>query len=80
MEEKFDNLMAANIRLVQEKFDSDIFGLGEELHRQYPKLWRSYRKHWDESFQSVKVSVKSDVAIRRIGSVVQPQQKEMEQK
>lgn len=80
MEEKFDNLMAANISLVQEKYDSDIFGLGEELHRQYPKLWRSYRKHWDESFQSVRVSVKSDVTIRRIGSVVQPQQKEMERK
>ncbi|AIQ54451.1 Ger(x)C family spore germination protein [Paenibacillus sp. FSL R7-0331] len=80
LEAKFDNLMAANIRQVQEKYDSDIYGLGEELHRQYPKLWRSYRKHWDETFRTVKVSVQSDVAIRRIGSVVQPQQKEMEEK
>lgn len=80
IEDKFNKLMAENIKLVQEQYDSDIFGFGEALHRQHPKFWHVYREHWEESFPTVKIDVRSDVSIRQIGSVVQPLQKEMEEK
>ncbi|MBW4084512.1 Ger(x)C family spore germination protein [Paenibacillus sp. S150] len=77
---KTDLGMTNNIKKVQEKYGSDIYGFGEELHRKYPKLWKGYRKHWDETFQTVKVSVNSSVAIQQIGSVIQSQRKEVELK
>ena len=80
LEQRFDLKMAQDIREVQQKYDSDIFGFGEALHRKYPHLWRDYREHWEDSFRTVKVNVHSKVAIRRIGSVIQPLKREMEEK
>jgi spore germination protein KC len=80
LEQRFDLKMAQDIREVQQKYASDIFGFGEALHRKYPHLWRDYREHWEDSFRTVKVNVHSKVAIRRIGSVIQPLKREMEEK
>lgn len=67
-----------NIQDIQRKYGADIFGLGEALHRKYPKVWNNYRGHWEDSFRTMKVQVLSEVKIRRIGSVIQPERREME--
>lgn len=67
-----------NIQEVQRKYGADIFGLGEALHREYPKVWNKYRGHWEDSFRTMKVRVHSEVKIRRIGSIIQPERREME--
>lgn len=80
LEERFNHRMASDIREIQQKYNSDIFGFGEALHRKYPKLWKDYRHHWADTFKTVKIDVQSKVAIRRIGSVIQPLKRELEEK
>lgn len=72
IENKYNANIRKHIRLVQDEYGADVFGFGEALHRKYPKVWKQYRDHWDESFKTMEISVNSKVAIRRIGSVVQP--------
>jgi spore germination protein KC len=67
-----------NIREVQKKYGSDIYGFGEALHRQRPKMWAQYKKEWDDHFKKAKIEVKVIVAVRKIGSIVQPLKKEMD--
>ncbi|WP_340025432.1 Ger(x)C family spore germination protein [Paenibacillus sp. FSL K6-1096] len=80
IEQHFDLRLTRNIREVQQKYGTDIFGFGEALHRKYPRAWRTYREHWDDSFRTAKVNVRSKVVIQRIGSVIQPLRKEIEEK
>jgi spore germination protein KC len=80
LEKRFDDRFSSDIRMIQQRYNSDIFGFGEALHRQYPHLWKEYREHWEDSFKTVKVQVQSHVVIRRIGSVIQPLRRELEEK
>ncbi|WP_238652158.1 Ger(x)C family spore germination protein [Paenibacillus piscarius] len=80
IEDKFISNMEGNIQNVQQEYGSDIFGFGEALHRKYPRVWKKYRDEWDDYFKHVKVQIKSKVEIRRIGSIIQPQRREMERK
>lgn len=80
IEQRFDLKLTQNIREVQQKYGTDIFGFGEALHRKYPRAWRTYREHWEDSFRTAKVNVRSKVVIQKIGSVIQPLKKEIEEK
>lgn len=77
IEQKVDSYVTRDLRIIQEKYGTDVFGFGEALHRKYPKLWKKLRDHWDEQFKQCKITVKSKVAVRRIGSIVQPVKREM---
>lgn len=78
LEKQARNYTSRNIREVQNKFGSDIYGFGEALHRQEPKVWASYKANWDDYFKNAKVDVEVAVAVRKIGSIVQPLKKDME--
>ncbi|KHL95984.1 spore gernimation protein GerC [Paenibacillus sp. IHB B 3415] len=80
LQNKYNIKMARDIRTIQQQYNSDIFGFGEALHRKYPHLWKDYREHWEDSFQTVKIDVQSKVTVRRIGSVIQPLKREIEEK
>lgn len=69
---------ASNIREVQRKFASDIYGFGEALHRQMPKEWAKYKSEWDSYFKTAKIEVNVEVALRKVGSILQPLKKDME--
>ncbi|GIO35936.1 spore germination protein KC [Paenibacillus antibioticophila] len=79
IEQKVDSYVTRDLRIIQEKYGTDVFGFGEALHRKYPKLWKKLRDHWDEQFKQCKITVKSKVAVRRIGSIVQPVKREMKE-
>ena len=66
-----------SVQQIQQKFGSDIFGFGEALHRQHPKVWRKYRQQWGDVFPHVKVTIDAKVSLRRVGSIVQPLRREM---
>lgn len=79
IEQKVDDYVTRDLRIIQQKYGTDVFGFGEALHRRYPKLWKQVRNHWDEQFKHCRITVKSKVAVRRIGSIIQPVKLEMEQ-
>ncbi|ACT01721.1 Ger(x)C family spore germination protein [Paenibacillus sp. JDR-2] len=80
LEDKFNSNISRHIKKVQQEYGSDIFGFGEELHRKYPKAWKKYRENWDEVFRTSPVSVKTEVQMRRVGSIVQSLERQMEEK
>jgi spore germination protein KC len=46
------------IEKVQEQYKTDIFGFGERVHQQYPYLWRTMKRDWNNTFSELDVSVK----------------------
>lgn len=51
------------------KYDADIFGFGEAIYRADPKYWNKNKDSWKEQFLNVPVHVKTEVKIRRLGTV-----------
>ncbi|MGM0880392.1 MAG: Ger(x)C family spore germination protein [Bacillota bacterium] len=68
-EKKVASIMLDAIHTVQKKFKVDIFGFGEEIHRADPAAWKRLKQNWDEQFTHLDINVKTDVQIRRIGTV-----------
>jgi spore germination protein KC len=62
------------IARVQKKYDSDIFGFGEVLHKKKPKVWRKIKHRWDEAFANAEFTVKTDFEVERAGMTGPPLQ------
>jgi spore germination protein KC len=71
-EEYLKNNVSAAIKTVQRKYQSDIFGFGEAIHRQYPKKWAKWEQNWEQQFTDMDVKVQTNVKIHRIGTINQP--------
>ncbi|WP_144547884.1 Ger(x)C family spore germination protein [Bacillus sp. X1(2014)] len=56
------------VNTAQKDFQSDIFGFGQAVYREYPKAWNTfYKKNWNHEFSQVEVNINSKVYVRRIG-------------
>lgn len=53
---------------VQQKYRTDMFGFGEDIHRRHPNAWNVSKRDWDEEFPHVKVTVHVDLRVRHIGN------------
>ncbi|MDQ0897485.1 Ger(x)C family spore germination protein [Paenibacillus sp. V4I7] len=51
-----------------QQWGSDIFGIGEHLHRKYPYWWKLQRDDWDEKFKKIDVTVKADIQLMSNGT------------
>lgn len=77
-EKKVKEIMEKAIKKAK-KNHTDVFGLGEAIHRKHPKVWNKLKNNWhDEGFIDLKIIIKPDVKIRRIGSTLQPSPYEQE--
>lgn len=52
---------------VQKKYESDIFGFGELIHKKNKKEWRKIEKHWDKTFAEAQFIVDAEFVITRAG-------------
>ena len=57
------------ISLAQGEFQSDIFGLGDIVHKKNLKYWREVENNWNGEFSDLSVEVKVDSRIRRSGLI-----------
>ena len=57
------------INAVQEKYQVDIFGFGEVIRRSDSTYWKKVKNNWDEEFVDLPVHVKTNVKIRRVGTI-----------
>ncbi|MDD9268068.1 Ger(x)C family spore germination protein [Paenibacillus sp. GCM10023248] len=58
------------LKQAQQKYRSDILGLGRAVYRAYPKEWnRHYKDNWDDIFPDLKVAIHPNVVIGRIGLI-----------
>ncbi len=56
----------------QQEYGVDVFGFGEELHRQYPQQWKEMKNNWADIFPTVQVEVQVEAKIRRTGLITKP--------
>lgn len=76
----FNKLAAKKTKLMCEKvikkakndFKSDIFGFGEVIHRQYPKVWEKIKDNWNNEFVNLPVKITVDIKINQLGEVTKP--------
>ncbi|AMO85251.1 Spore germination protein B3 precursor [Solibacillus isronensis B3W22] len=68
-EKEATRIINETIDVLQEKYQSDIFGFGEAIHRSNPEEWNKIKENWDEEFSDLTVNVKVDMKIRLTGTV-----------
>ncbi|MGO4495527.1 Ger(x)C family spore germination protein [Paenibacillus sp. 2RAB27] len=67
-QEDVKNILEATIQKAK-KYNVDIFGFGEAINRADPKYWNKNKESWKEQFSDLPVLVKTEVKIRRLGTV-----------
>lgn len=68
-EKEATRIINETIDVLQEEYQSDIFGFGEAIHRANPEEWNKIKENWDEEFSDLTVNVKVDMKIRLTGTV-----------
>ncbi|MBE3581238.1 MAG: Ger(x)C family spore germination protein [Thermoanaerobacteraceae bacterium] len=64
---ELERRVQAALNKAQKELKVDMFGFGEVLHREQPKLWRQVQDNWNEIFAGVEVRVESQMEVRRVG-------------
>lgn len=59
----------ATIQKMQLEYGQDVFGIGEEVHKEHPYQWKELRDRWDQIFPTVEVSVKVKLKIQNTGDI-----------
>lgn len=52
---------------LQKKYHSDTIGIGEQIHREYPKEWKGLSQNWEDEFSNMKIEIQVEGKVRRIG-------------
>lgn len=68
-EKEATRIINETIDVLQQEYQSDIFGFGEAIHRSNPQEWNQIKENWDEEFSDLTVNVKVDMKIRLTGTV-----------
>lgn len=55
------------IEKMQTRYQADIFGFDQSVHRKYPQAWKTLRKKWPDHFASARVVVSAKLIIKRGG-------------
>ena len=58
------------VRLVQERYGSDIFGFGNVIYKDEPDEWERLKPRWNDAFRSLPVEVSADVTIQNSSRLV----------
>lgn len=67
-----EDSIVVTIENVKNKYKTDIFGFGKVIHRAEPKAWKALSNNWDDQFKDLQVTVKAEMKIQNMGSVIDP--------
>lgn len=81
MEAKVKEQITANIKeYVMQSFQraakmrSDVYGIGQEVRRRYPKVWEQEQGDWPTFLRQVTLEINVDANVRRSGLLIEPTQ------
>lgn len=66
---KMTDSLNSTVDKLQNEINVDVIDVGEYLRGHYPDIWEQVEKDWDVVFPKVKVNVRVDPYIEKIGSV-----------
>lgn len=67
IEEAIKKEIEAVVKLAQNRYECDLFGFGEIVHRKYPHYWKQVKNNWNEEFCNMSVDIEVVSKIRRTG-------------
>lgn len=67
------------VRKAQRDYKYDFLGFGNVFRRAHPQEWKKLKDDWDEKFVTATVDVEADCRIRRIGTITNPLNQQMEE-
>ena len=65
-----------SLHVLQEKYNADVLGFGEAIHRADPKEWKKIKKDWHTIYPNVEVNVKVNVNTQGSGTMQNSKLKE----
>lgn len=71
-EEKIKSICMKVVNKAQNELKTDIFGFGEAVHRQYPKVWEEIKDDWDNEFTDIPVNIAVKFETDRLGQITRP--------
>lgn len=70
--ESFEKEIMNTIKVMQETYQSDIFGFGEHMERQDYKNYKKVKDNWNEEFAKAEIDLNLKLRLRRTGLTSQP--------
>ncbi|WP_338450069.1 Ger(x)C family spore germination protein [Niallia oryzisoli] len=68
-EKDIKGLVISSIEAAQKKYQTDIFGFGDTLHRSDPESWKKLKKDWNQRFANIPVTVDVQMKIHHTGTI-----------
>lgn len=65
-EDQIKSQIASAVRIVQKRYNSDVFGFGELFERKYPGYWKKTRDNWDAVFPTIQVKIKPNISVKQM--------------
>lgn len=70
--EEFEKRINSTIKKTQE-MKTDILGFGCEMHKKKPKIWRKYKKDWDDiNYPNLEINVNVNSILSLVGEIEEP--------
>ncbi|NWK68958.1 Ger(x)C family spore germination protein [Bacillus paramycoides] len=67
-EKRVAQVIKEALKAAQKKYEVDIFGFGEVIHRENPQYWNKIKSSWDQKFVNLPVSIKAHVQLKHTGN------------
>ena len=52
---------------MQTGYGADIFGFGNSVYKNIPRIWKDKGEEWDKIFRDLDVTVKTNIEIKHLG-------------
>ncbi|WP_394139862.1 Ger(x)C family spore germination protein [Cytobacillus oceanisediminis] len=67
-EKEVEYLVKSALAKAQEEYQMDVFGFGNKLRIEHPKLWEKVKEDWDKTFSEVPVNIDVNIIIKEFGT------------
>ncbi|CAM3684444.1 Ger(x)C family spore germination protein [Marinicrinis lubricantis] len=67
-DEEIEKMIMKSVKKAQ-SLRSDIFGVGENIHKQHPKVWKQLKSDWPSIFSDMKFEIECSTTIQRTGTL-----------
>lgn len=64
--------IAKTVALSQQQFQSDIFGIGRQVHIEHPQAWKKLKEDWASIYPTIPIEIYTHVIIERMGRTLTP--------
>lgn len=70
--EEIEKELGEAVRMIQQKYHSDVLGMGRAIMKSRPDEWKRIKPRWDQLYPKVEVTINPIVHIQNIGAVTKP--------